>query len=45
MRALDQPDTSAAAFALNRDDETTATTPMEFSRSESDVNMVDLPEV
>ena len=45
IRALDQPNTSAAAFALNRDDETTATTPIECSRSESYVKMVELPEV
>jgi hypothetical protein len=45
MRALDQPNNSAAALALNPDDETAAATPMECSRSESDVNMVDLLEV
>jgi len=45
MRALDQPSTSSAAFALNPDDETAAATPMECSRSESDVKMVDLPVV
>jgi len=45
MRALDQPNTSADAFALNPDDEIAAATPMECSRRESDVKMVDLPEV
>jgi hypothetical protein len=45
MRALDQLSTSATAFVLNPDDETVAVTPMECSRSESDVTMVDLPEV
>jgi len=45
MRALDQPSTSAAAFALHPDDETAAATPTECSRSESDVKMVDLPEL
>jgi len=45
MLALDQPSTSAAAFSLNPVDETAAATPMECSRSESDVKMVVLPEV
>ena len=45
MRALDQPSTSAAAFSLNPDDETAAATPMECSRSETDVEIVDLLEV
>jgi hypothetical protein len=45
MRSLDQPSTSAAAFAVNPEDKTVAATPMECSRSESDVKMVDLPEV
>jgi len=45
MRALNQPNNSVAAFALNPDDEIAAATPMECSRSESDVKMVDLPEV
>ena len=45
MRALDQPNTRVAAFALNRDDEIASATPMECSRSESVVKMVDLPEV
>ena len=45
MRSLDQPSTSAAASALNPNDETAAATPTECSRSESDVKMVDLPEV
>ena len=45
LRALDQPSTSAAAFAPNPDDETPAATPVECSRSESYVEMVDLPEV
>jgi len=45
VRALDQPSASATAFALNPDDETVAVTPMECSRSESDIKMVDLPEV
>jgi len=45
MRALDQPNTSVAAFALNPDDEIAAATPMECSRSDSDVEMVDLSEV
>jgi len=41
MRALDQPSTSSAAFALNPDNETAAATLMECSRSESYVKMVD----
>ena len=45
LRALDQPNNSLAAFALNPDDEIAAATPMECSRSESYVKMVDLPEV
>ena len=45
MRALNQPNTSVAAFALNHDDEIAAATPMVCSRSESDVKTVDLPEV
>jgi hypothetical protein len=45
MRVLDQPNNSAAVLALNPDDETAAATPMERSRSESDVKMVGLPEV
>jgi hypothetical protein len=45
MRAVNQPSSSATAFALNPDDETVAATPMECSRSESDVTTVDLPEV
>jgi hypothetical protein len=37
--------TSAATFALNPDDETAAATPMDCFRSESDVKILDLPEV
>jgi len=45
LRALDRPRNSAAAFSLNPKDETAAATPMECFRSESDIKMVDLPEV
>ena len=45
MRVLDQPSTRAVLFALNPEDETAAATPVECSRSESDVKMVDLPGV
>jgi hypothetical protein len=38
---MDQPNNSAAAFALNPDDETAAATPIQCSRSETDVKMVD----
>jgi hypothetical protein len=45
LRVLDQPSKSADAFAINPDDETAAAPETVCSTRESDIKIVDLPEV